>query len=101
MFDRRNCAQKKSSPGQKSKPNDYVPRQIILLMKDFVLCKLRFASEIFLDTKATKDGFGGLVVSTLASGTQGFESAILGFFRAKNPQHAFLRKGSKAVGPMS
>jgi len=25
----------------------------------------------------------------------------VGFFRAKNPQHAFLRKGSKVVGPMS
>ena len=25
----------------------------------------------------------------------------VGFFRAKNPQHAFLRKGSKAVFPMS
>jgi hypothetical protein len=37
-------------------------------------------------------GFGGLAVSMLASGTQdrGFE---------KNPQHAFLRRGSKAVCP--
>jgi hypothetical protein len=25
----------------------------------------------------------------------------VGFFRQKNPQHAFLRKGSKAVCPMS
>ena len=25
----------------------------------------------------------------------------VGFLGAKNPQHAFLRKGSKAVGPMS
>ena len=25
----------------------------------------------------------------------------VGFFRAKNPQHAFLRRGSKAVGLMS
>jgi hypothetical protein len=40
-------------------------------------------------------GFGGLVVSMLASGTQ-----VRGFGR-KNPQHAFLRRGSKAVGPMS
>jgi hypothetical protein len=37
--------------------------------------------------------FGGLVVSMLASGTQ-----VRGF---KNPQHAFFRKGSKAVCPMS
>ena len=42
-------------------------------------------------------GFGGLVVSVLASGTQdrGFKPG------RKNPQHAFLRKGSKAVCPMS
>jgi hypothetical protein len=25
----------------------------------------------------------------------------VGFFRAKNPQRAFLRKGSKTVGPIS
>jgi hypothetical protein len=25
----------------------------------------------------------------------------VGFFRAKNPQHAFLRRGSKAGGPVS
>jgi hypothetical protein len=44
-------------------------------------------------------GFGGLVVSMLASGTQdrGFAPGQ----RRKNPQHAFLRKGSKAVCPMS
>ena len=37
-----------------------------------------------------QDGFGGLVVSMLASG--------LG---RKNPQHAFLRRGSKRICPMS
>jgi hypothetical protein len=49
-------------------------------------------------------GFGGLVVSMLASGTQ-----VLGFkpdrshqiFWAKNPWHAFLHRECKAVGPMS
>jgi hypothetical protein len=45
-------------------------------------------------------GFGGLVVSIRASGTQvrGFK---LGRSRRKNPQHAFLRRRSKAVCPMS
>jgi hypothetical protein len=40
------------------------------------------------------------VVSMLASGTQirGFKSD---FFGQKNPQHAFLQKGSKAVCSMS
>jgi hypothetical protein len=37
-------------------------------------------------------GFGGLVVSMLASGTQ---------VRGLNSQHAFLRRGSKAINPMS
>ena len=42
-------------------------------------------------------GFGGLVVSVLASGTQdrGFEPG------RKIPQNAFLQRGSKAVCPMS
>jgi hypothetical protein len=41
------------------------------------------------------------VLSLLASGTQdrGFEA--VGLFRRKNPQHAFLRRGSLAVCPMS
>jgi hypothetical protein len=50
-------------------------------------------------------GFGGLVVSVLASGTQirGFKPGQSRqiFFGRKNPQHAFLRNGSKAVGPVS
>jgi len=40
-------------------------------------------------------GFGGLELRLLASGTR-----VRGFGR-KNPQRAFLRRGSKAVGPMS
>jgi hypothetical protein len=49
----------------------------------------------------TNTGFGGLVVSMLASGTQdrGFEAVR--FFGRKTPQHAFLRRGSKAVCPNS
>ena len=43
-------------------------------------------------------GFGGLGVSVLASGSNPAE--VVGFFWRKNPQHAFLRRGSKAVGPM-
>jgi hypothetical protein len=49
-------------------------------------------------------GFGSLVVSMLASGTQdrGFQPGrCRRIFRAKIPQHAFLRIGSKAVCPMS
>jgi hypothetical protein len=54
--------------------------------------------------KITSD-FGGLVVSMLASGTRvrGFKPGRSRriFFRRKNPQHAFLRKGSTAVGPVA
>jgi hypothetical protein len=50
-------------------------------------------------------GFSGLVVSMLASGTRvrGFKPGRSRriFSCEKNPQHAFLRKGSKAVCPMS
>jgi hypothetical protein len=47
--------------------------------------------------------FGGLVVSMLASGTQdrGFKPGrSRQIFQAKNPQHAFLQKGSKDVCPI-
>jgi hypothetical protein len=55
-------------------------------------------------TNPSVSGFSGLVVNTLASGTQVRGSnpaeAVI-FFGRKNPQHAFLRRGSKAVCPMS
>ena len=47
-------------------------------------------------------GFGGLGVACwpLVSKFAGSNPAeTVGFFRAKNPQHAFLREGSKAVCP--
>jgi len=49
-------------------------------------------------------GFGGLgipcwpVVPKFAGSNT---AEAVGFLGRKNPQHAFLRKGSKAVGPMS
>ena len=50
-------------------------------------------------------GFGGLGVACwpLVPKFAGSNPAeAVGFLRAKkNPQHAFLRRGSKAVGPMS
>jgi len=43
-------------------------------------------------------GFGGLEVAFASSNPV----ETVAFLRAnKNPQHAFLRRGSKAVGPMS
>jgi hypothetical protein len=56
-------------------------------------------------TNTTKSGFGDLVVRMLPSGTQvrGFKPGRSRriFFGRKNPQHAFLQKGSKAVGFVS
>ena len=52
-----------------------------------------------------KRGFGGLGVACWPlepkfAGSNPTEA--VGFFKGeKNPQHAFLRRGSKAVGPMS
>jgi hypothetical protein len=48
-------------------------------------------------------GFGCLVVSMLVPKFMGSNPAeAVGFFgRKKTPQHAFLRRGSKAVGPIS
>ena len=49
-------------------------------------------------------GFGGLEVACWPLVPKFAGSNLpeaVGFFRAKNPQHAFLRKGSKAVCPMS
>jgi hypothetical protein len=51
-----------------------------------------------------KSGFGGLEVACwpLVPEIAGSNPAeAVGFFGRKNPQHAFLRRGSKAVGPMS
>jgi hypothetical protein len=48
---------------------------------------------------------GGVVVSVLATGTKGCGFVLGqedGFLKGdKNPQHTFLRMGSKAGGPMS
>jgi hypothetical protein len=49
-------------------------------------------------------GFGGLVVACwpLVPKIAGsLPAEAVGFFRQKNPQRAFLQKGSKAVCPMS
>ena len=62
-------------------------------------------NQLLDDLKEKKVGFGGLEVACWPrvpkyAGSNPAEP--VGFFRAKkNPQHAFLRRGSKAVGPMS
>jgi hypothetical protein len=54
--------------------------------------------------RAKYSGFGGLEVACwpLVPKVAGSNPAeAVGFLRAKNPQHAFLRRGSKAVCPTS
>ena len=56
------------------------------------------------ETKSSGTGFGGLEVACWPlvpkfAGSTPTEAA--GFFRTKNPQYAFLRRGSKAFCPMS
>ena len=50
-----------------------------------------------------QDGFGGLVVSIFISMLAGSNpvEAVEFFGRPENPQHAFLRRGSKRIFPMS
>ena len=56
-------------------------------------CIENFDSKYLYVYKHVQSGFGGLGFSALASGTR-----VRG---RKDPQHAFLQRGSKTVGPMS
>jgi len=57
------------------------------------------------NTKGSQSGFGGadIVCWPLIPKFVGTNPAqAIGFLKGdKNPQHAFLRKGSKIIGPMS
>jgi hypothetical protein len=72
--------------------------------KQFFLwtCVLRLMNLVW--HKGVRNGFGGLQVAcwplvTKFAGSNPAEP--FGFFGRKNPHHAFLRRGSKAVCPMS
>ena len=58
---------------------------------------------VFIVRHTIGSGFGGLGVACwpLVPKLAGSNPAeAVGFLGQKNPQHAFLRMGSKAVGPM-
>jgi len=62
------------------------------------------AQQIFIEAYRLHSGFGGLGVACwpLVPTFADLNSAeAVGFLGRKNPQHPFLRRGSKAVGPMS
>jgi hypothetical protein len=54
-------------------------------------------SELDSSADLQISGFGGLVVPKIAGSNP---AEAVGFFGRKIPQHAFLRKGSKAVCPI-
>ena len=61
-------------------------------------------STVSVISKLKLGSFGGLGVACwpLVPKFAGSNPAeAVGFLRQKNPQHAFLQRGSKAVGPMS
>jgi hypothetical protein len=62
-------------------------------------CGVESTKYFVIAVVSSHSGFGVLVVSMLASGTQdrGFAPGR----SRKNPKHAFLRKGNKEVCPMS
>jgi hypothetical protein len=54
--------------------------------------------------KCNSSGFGGLEDACwplVPKFTGSNPAEAVGFFKTKNPQHAFLRRGSKAGDPMS
>jgi hypothetical protein len=87
--------------------NIKMPRRILQQKKKMIFRGYNWNTYIKTTwiTNHMHSGFGGLVVSMLASGTRvrGFKPSLSRwiFFGHKNPQHAFLWKGSKAVCPMS
>jgi hypothetical protein len=59
---------------------------------------------VIISTKPTSSGFGGLEIACWPlvpkfAGSHRVEA--VGYLGRKNPQHAFLQRESKAVGPLS
>jgi hypothetical protein len=70
----------------------------------YVITDLKQIGDVSIHSKTQSHGFGGLEVACwpLVPKFVGSHLAeAIGFLGRKNPQHAFLRRGSKAVGPLS
>jgi len=75
-----------------------------ILLVDIYFRKLWYIYLFIFHIAQNQDGFGGLGVACwpLVPKFAGSNPAeAVGFLGRKNPQHAFLRSGSKAIGPMS
>jgi hypothetical protein len=60
--------------------------------------------KVVVKVRVKSSGFGGLEVACwplVPKFVGSHQAEAVGFIGRKNPQHAFLRRGSKAVVPMS
>jgi hypothetical protein len=60
--------------------------------------KARNFNVVYIWTCVWQSGFGGLVVPKIGGSNP---AEAVRFFGRKNPQHTFLRRGSKVVCPVS
>ena len=82
------------------KKSVYVGQSLLWLISE----KLIFLTNFLEYYKNITTGFGGLGVvcwPLLPKFAGSNPAEAVGFLRRKSPQHAFLRRGSKAVSPMS
>jgi hypothetical protein len=83
-----------------------VYKKLTCLKKQYLTCSIIDQLKIrsfYIKCKVTYFGFGGLEVACwpLVPKLSGsYLAEAVGFLRRKIPQHAFLRRRSKAVGPM-
>jgi hypothetical protein len=71
---------------------------MVLRLEDIVRLINVHYTPTYAQVSNVRCGFGGVVVPKFAGSNP---AEAVGFFGRKNPQHAFLRRGSKAVCPMS
>jgi hypothetical protein len=82
--------------------NDGEPIARQMRQDSYLVSTERVATGIVIAVRVYECGFGGLACWPLVPKFAGSNPAeFVGFFGRRNPQHAFLRRGSEAVCPMS
>ena len=83
--------------------NDKLWVQIIFLAFSYLNIHIILVSDFDINLYKRKYQWSGGSVLPLSTQVRGFKPgrSRQDFSGRKNPQHAFLRKGSKAVGPVS
>ena len=77
---------------------------ILSFQRDLVVLRLSVLKLIIYSTGKVDKRLRwsrGSVLALMPKFAGSNPAEAVGFLGAKNPQHAFLRRGSKAVGPMS